>query len=777
MLNIAVPSDGCGKEYEYYCVVTSKDKDGNEISIVSNHAVLRIVHNYGKLAATAPSVFWPMIYYNYTDDAEIYHGGESKATGSKEHNSFCLGDGCNHTKFKEGSRHSFEYDRYLGYGHLESDPDDSPFKYFYITKCRECEYEELHYTEEKAELTYKISITSPLGAYAVNDDDVEGIAKAKAGEHISVLAPYVNENGYVFDHWEVVSGPDGFTDASIEKNYNVGSFTMPAGNIELRGVYSTDKVPVKEVQVKGVSHTIDSKGYITVEVGETFTVTSIISPDNVVDKRVSWRINSPGIIGFIEADGTSDAESVSKKDIEGDVSLIALKPGTVLLRAISTESSNTSSNTPIQDSVFVKVVPAEGETHNYEETVVYPTCTKNGYTLHKCTDEGCGNSYQSNIVAATKHSDTDGDGYCDNTDRNTGKVCGYKMGGENNKTYPIQVVNGRASKADGNHTISAKPGEVITITADHAPKGQRFDKWVVEAGGVMLADAAKSTTTFTMPAEAVRVYAAYIDRISGTGSTAYTVTVLDSKNGSVTADRKTASAGSTVTLTVSPDKSYVLETLTVLDKNDKEIKLTEKNGKYTFTMPASSVEVKATFMDDNTMLNFFVDVPADAYYYDAVLWAAEKGITGGTDATHFSPNGVCTRAQAVTFLWRAAGSPAPKSTTMPFTDVPAGSYYEAAVLWAVENGITKGTGDTTFSPNATCSRGQIVTFLWRSQGSPAAGSVNPFADVKAGDYYADAVLWAAENGITGGTTATTFSPSADCTRAQIVTFIWRALAE
>ena len=191
-------------------------------------------------------------------------------------------------------------------------------------------------------------------------------------------------------------------------------------------------------------------------------------------------------------------------------------------------------------------------------------------------------------------------------------------------------------------------------------------------------------------------------------------------------------------------------------------------------MPASKVTVTATFMDDNTMLNFFVDVKASNYYYDAVLWAAQNGITSGTDAVHFTPDGVCSRAQAVTFLWRAAGSPAPKSVSMPFTDVPKGSYYETAVLWAVENGITKGTSDTTFGPDATCSRAQIVTFLWRSQKSPAVGSVNPFTDVSANAYYTDAVLWAVEENITKGTTATTFSPDADCTRAQIVTLLYRA---
>ena len=169
----------------------------------------------------------------------------------------------------------------------------------------------------------------------------------------------------------------------------------------------------------------------------------------------------------------------------------------------------------------------------------------------------------------------------------------------------------------------------------------------------------------------------------------------------------------------------------------------------------------------------FVDVPEDSYYEDAVIWAAEEGITNGTDETHFSPEALCTRAQAVAFLWRAAGRPAPESTEMPFTDVPAGSYYYDAVLWAVENGITLGTSATTFSPDMACTRAHIVTFLWRAEQMPAAGTDNPFTDVDVTAYYANAVLWAAAQGITLGTTATTFSPDEGCTRAQIVTFLWR----
>lgn len=194
-----------------------------------------------------------------------------------------------------------------------------------------------------------------------------------------------------------------------------------------------------------------------------------------------------------------------------------------------------------------------------------------------------------------------------------------------------------------------------------------------------------------------------------------------------------------------------------------------------YTVTASAGDITSNTLTITVTDSSFVDVPADAYYYDAVLWAARNGITVGMDDTHFAPNATCTRAQVVTFLWRAAGSPAPESSTMPFTDVATDAYYYDAVLWAVENGCTLGTTTTTFAPNATCTRAQIVTILWRSQASPAAGSVNPFTDVASDAYYYDAVLWAVANDITRGTTDTTFSPDADCTRAQIVTFLYRCL--
>ena len=253
----------------------------------------------------------------------------------------------------------------------------------------------------------------------------------------------------------------------------------------------------------------------------------------------------------------------------------------------------------------------------------------------------------------------------------------------------------------------------------------------------------------------------------------YSVTVDKTENGSVTVSPKSASKGSTVTITVKPDSGYTLETLTAIDSKGKEIQLTDKGeGKYTFTMPAGKVEVKATFMEDNSMLNFFYDVPNNAYFYEAVKWAVKNGITTGVGNDLFAPEQPCTRAQIVTFLWRAAGSPEPK-TASSFTDVPANAYYAKAVAWAVENGITNGMTETTFAPNATCTRGQSVTFLYRALKGTASGSAN-FTDVKSDAFYADAINWAVANNVTNGTSNTTFSPNADCTRAEIVTFLYRA---
>ena len=333
-----------------------------------------------------------------------------------------------------------------------------------------------------------------------------------------------------------------------------------------------------------------------------------------------------------------------------------------------------------------------------------------------------------------------------------------------------------------------QPGKVLTAGEALQHTGYVFRGWDTDASADEVV--VKAGESFTITDDTV-LYAVWTQNTYSGGSsggsssgssapTTYAVSVESAENGSVAVSPKSASRGTVITIAVTPDKGYTLETLTVSGTDGKEIAVKEKDGKYTFTMPASKVTVEATFMEDNSMLNYFVDVPAGAYYYDAVLWAAGKGITGGTDAVHFSPNAACTRAQAVTFLWRAAGSPVVDGA-ISFTDVSADAYYADAVRWAVSQGITKGTTDTTFSPNATCTRAQIVTFIYRSVQAQGGGFTGewmfllPFTD--APDWAYEAIAWCYQEGITGGTTDTTFSPNADCTRAQIVTFLYRDLAE
>ena len=254
-------------------------------------------------------------------------------------------------------------------------------------------------------------------------------------------------------------------------------------------------------------------------------------------------------------------------------------------------------------------------------------------------------------------------------------------------------------------------------------------------------------------------------------SAGYAVSIAKTENGTVTASAETAEEGETITLTVKAETGYVLKTLTAAAEG-KDLTLTAgKNGTYTFTMPAADVTVTAVFEKIS-----FADVKSGSYCYDAVQWAVAKGITLGMSDGSFAPNAPCTRGQIVTFLWRAMGCPAPKSTVNPFTDVKSGSYCYEAVLWAVEQGITKGTTATTFSPNAACTRGQAVTFLCRAVGTEGTGDTG-FADVGANSFCAGSVKWAVENGVTKGTTATTFSPNETCTRGQIVTFLYRAMGK
>ena len=330
--------------------------------------------------------------------------------------------------------------------------------------------------------------------------------------------------------------------------------------------------------------------------------------------------------------------------------------------------------------------------------------------------------------------------------------------------YAISVTGGIANLA------KAAEGSVVTLTADAPAANMHFARWDVESGSeaVTFANATNSTTTFPMPAGEVKVKAVFeADEIMV--PIQYDVSVLNDGNGKAFASPAKAAADTAITLTATPNAGYHFKTWRVILGG---VTITDNK----FTMPAEDVEVQAVFEKDAPISKHpFLDVPAGAYYEDAVVWAVGKGITSGTNATTFDPNGTCTRAQAVTFLWRAAGSPTPKTKLMPFPDVPVGSYYWNAVLWAIEQGITEGTSYLTFSPNDSCTRAQIVTFLWRAKGNPSVSGNAPFTDVAPDAYYAAAVTWAEKNGITGGIGNGLFGSNNTCTRAQIVTFLYRAM--
>ena len=413
---------------------------------------------------------------------------------------------------------------------------------------------------------------------------------------------------------------------------------------------------------------------------------------------------------------------------------------------------------------------------NYQViNAVKPTCTAVGYSGdYQCTGD-CGQIFRyGHVIDKSGHDWDDGKPATQGKSEGILYTCRRVGCGETKFVKnPAATEYSVTVSTDGNGTAmadktSAAAGTVVTLT--ETPKsGYTFKQWQVITGGVTIKD-----NKFTMPAGNVEVKAVFEkDATPPPATTEYTVKVSTDGNGTAMADKTSAAAGTEITLTAKADAGYTFKQWQVVTGG-----VTIKDSK--FTMPAGNVEVKAIFEKNATpppapTVNPFVDVPEGSFYYDAVLWAVEKGVTTGTSATTFEPDGSCTRAQAVTFLWRVAGCPAPKSAAMPFTDVKAGSFYYDAVLWAVENGITKGTSETTFAPEGICTRAQIVTLIWRAQKSPAAGTDNPFNDVKAGSFYETAVLWAVKAGVTKGTSAVTFEPEGICTRAQIVTLIWRCM--
>ena len=633
-------------------------------------------------------------------------------------------------------------------------------------------------------------------------------SKAVAGAEITLTA--TPDKGYHLKEWQVES-PTGLV---ITNN----KFTMPDSNVEVKAIFEEDAPPAPTNPAKpsisvtgtytynGFEHTATVSGYdpATMDISGNTATDAGDYTVRVTSKTGKW------------ADGSTDAVtaawSIGKATQEAPIGLIGVAPttegssdgkitgvdATMEYRAESETIYTACTGIEIENLPAGNYFVRYAEDNNHFASTDAEVTVGEGTPLADCTITFNGNGGSGSMDSVTVKAETN---YilpaCGFTAPADQEFKAWEIGGTEYKVGDSYTVNGDIEiKAlwknsvitpttytvtvsnDGNGTGTATPstavvGTEIILTAT-PNTGYHFKEWQVISGGVTIKD-----DKFTMPNDNVEVKAIF-EKDAPPAPTEFIVT-FDGNGG-------TPSVGSMTTtnrkLTYLPSASrrgsysfdgwYTeksggtkITTATVFSANTTVYAHWTYIGGYTPPVrprPAEDVPAKHPG---------FVDAPMSSYFYEAVMWAVESGITTGVSANRFDPNGVCTRAQAVTFLWRAAGSPAPRSRTMPFTDVPAGSYYYDAVLWAVENGITKGTSDTTFSPNMTCTRAQIVAFLWRSEKSPAAGSRNPFADVKATAYYADAVLWAVREDITKGTTSTTFSPDADCTRAQIVTFLWR----
>ena len=540
------------------------------------------------------------------------------------------------------------------------------------------------------------------------------------------------------------------------------------------GVYLPEYTPLKlTLSVNGTTCTADENGVYHAYIGGESNTLAVSCADD----------NSNATFKVTRMDKTTENEITASQD--GSYTIPDFE-GSLMFKIDGISSVTGSSTAKDVTSVFLLVsVDKTAPVLTLSDPIFYADMTTGAYKITGTADAGSEILYGND--GKSVYASSDGTFTIPGTleYENSGVLSLYAQDAAGSKSdlqfalitkqeqYAV-TVNGSYAQDSG--AGSYAEGAMVTIRAG-TRSGYQFSGWTSNSG-VTFADASSATTTFTMPASAVTVTANWSS--SGGSSSgdydepSWPVTAPDTENGSITVRPKNASKGDTVTITTKPDAGYELESMTVTDRNGKALGLTDKgDGIYTFKMPAGKVEIKASFAPEKTAQDFFTDVPANSYYADAVLWAAKNGITGGIGNGLFGPNQPCTRAQIVTFLWRAAGSPEPKAMSS-FADVSTDAYYAKAVAWAVENGITTGTGDGKFSPDATCTRAQSVTFLYRAAGSPAVSGSAEFGDVATNAYYADAVAWAAKNGITGGIGGGLFGSGNDCTRAQIVTFLYRS---
>ena len=575
----------------------------------------------------------------------------------------------------------------------------------------------LGYVEEaNTPLSFEIEVKKPVveqsefNVTMVTDGYGNAVAmpnSAKKGEEIQLTA--IPDRGHHLKEWQATSGTSGKIMITNDK------FTMPAGNVTVKAIFEADTYTVKLYANGGTI--ADGKNVTSYTYGEGATLPTADDMTYTEHTFKGWYDNE-GLSGDpVTAIGdteTGDKEYWAKWEIHQYT--ITVKP------------ENGKADITI--------------TQDYGTPITAPTLTREGYQFN-----GWDKTFPTTMPA--------------------GDMTITAQWTLNRYTISYNLNNGTATGNPDSYTVES---DAITLNTPTRP-GYTFTGW----SGTGLDGENNMTVTIPTGSTGERSYTAHWRYNGGGsgGSSSYPITIPGkTENGTVTVSPRSAEKGDTVTITVKPDSGYQLDDLTVTDKNGKELKLTDKgNGKYTFTMPASKVEINATFVKE-VETSPFSDVSTSAYYYEAVKWAQEKGITGGIGNGLFGPNQPCTRAQIVTFLWRAAGSPEPKAMSS-FADVSTDAYYAKAVAWAVENGITTGTGDGKFSPDATCTRAQSVTFLFRAIGK-LVDSKAEFSDVLTDSYYANAVAWAVENGVTNGIGDGLFGPDNSCTRAQIVTFLFRA---
>ena len=589
---------------------------------------------------------------------------------------------------------------------------------------------------------YTVTVTYDANGTASADKTTDVVA----GETVTLT---VNPNsGYVFDKWDDKT-PAGLTIGTD------GKFNMPSENVSVKATF-------KPAALTGTVNITGALKY-----GQELTAT-LTGGNNTGNLDYKWYQN-----GTTQVAANNTGKYTLRADDIGKTITVkitsSVQTGEITSAATATVAK---ADGPAAPTAFTLTFTPNSDGTTFTATI--PTVAGGEYSFD-------GTNYSATNTKTDCAANTSYTGYARIKETATHEASAATS---STQTSPKLTVATPTFTPNGVSGFTGTQSVIISCTTASAKIYYTTDGTTPTTTSTEYTTALSLTSTTTVKAIAVKagmndsaIATATFTKYSGGGggggsyTPSYTVSVDKTENGTITVSPKSASKGDTVTITVKPDKGYELEMLKALDKNGDKVKLTEKNGKYTFTMPTGKVTVKGSFVEE-APVQIFKDVPVDAYYYEAVKWAAEKGITGGVGNGLFAPNQPCTRAQIVTFLWRAAGSPAPKNMSS-FADVPADAFYAKAVAWAVENGITGGTGDGKFSPDATCTRAQSVTFLYRAAGSPKVSGSAEFGDVATNAYYADAVAWAAKNGITGGIGGGLFGSGSDCTRAQIVTFLYR----